>query len=104
MMIFRPAGAEGELVDPCVTLICCPATRMVATRGAVFGLAGNEYERVPDPVVPAPTVTHNADVLAVQLQPLVVDTVRVPVVARKPTLIDAGVIENEQADWFTVAV
>jgi hypothetical protein len=71
---------------------------MVAVRGAVSGLGGNEYERVPDPVVPAPTVTHNADVLAVQLQPLVVDTFSVPDAALKPTLIDVGETENEQAD------
>ena len=103
-MIIRPVGVAGEAVDPCVTLICCPATRMVAIRGAVSELAVNEYERVPDPELPGPTVTHNADALAVQLQPLEVDTFSVPVVALRPTLIDPGETENEQADWFTVAV
>ena len=79
-MTFKPLGAAGPVTDPCVIPIVWPATTMVANRGAVSELACNEYERVPDPVVPAPTVTHNADVLAVQPQPLVVDTVSVPVV------------------------
>ena len=65
-------------------------------------MSNNEYVRVPDPTPPAPTVTHNADELAVQLQLPVVDTVSVPVVARRPTLIDAGETVNEHADSFTV--
>ena len=77
---------------------------MIAVRAAVSELAVNEYDRVPEPELPAPRVTHNADVVGVQLQPLVVDTVSVPDVALKPTLIELGETENEQADWLIVAV
>ena len=97
-------GAAGPFVEPCTTLICCPATRMIAVRAAVSELAVNEYDRVPEPELPAPRVTHNADVLAVQVQALVVDTDSVPDEALKPTLIDAGDTVYRQADWFTVAV
>ena len=102
--MIKPVGVAGEAVDPCVTLICWPATRMVAIRGVELEFAVKEYVRVPDPVPPAPRVTHNAPVVAVQLQPLVVDTLSVPDVAWRPTLTDAGETENEQAAWVTVAV
>ena len=91
-----------------MTVTVCPATVSVAVRGEVTVLAAIENTTVPFPEPLAPDVIVNQDELsvAVQLQPDVVVTLTLLVLALSDgfRVVGATVKTQRAAAWVTVSV
>ena len=71
---------EADVAAACVTVTVWPAMVRVPERAApVLAAALNATEPFPLPLAPEVTVSHAALLLAVQAQPVPLDTVTVPV-------------------------